>query len=112
MPTATGGGQPLDGYYNLTQISHYGPSSSTDTYKATLWISSGLQKYVVVKNGNETRYNALADYTGSTLTLSGRCNMTDTTLAYTTTSETQIIIYDPNAKLALTYTRPEPAEGP
>lgn len=111
MPTPNGGGAPLDGHYSLTQVQHYGFTSTNDTYQASLFISSGLQQYVISKNGTETRWNALADYTGTSLTLSNRCGGSDTTLAYTTVTETQIVIYDATNKLAFTYTRPDPAEG-
>jgi hypothetical protein len=110
MPTANGGGQPLDGHYLLTEVDHYSLTSSNDTYQGLLFISSGLQQYVLSKNGTEIgRTSFSADYTGTALTLTAKCGGSSSTLAYTTSTETQIVIYDAANKLAFTYTRPDPA---
>jgi hypothetical protein len=116
MPAPAGGEQPLDGSYLLTAAVHYGTGGSGTTYKNTVYLSSGTHQYVTSKNnGTEVRttMRVVYDSTTGTLTLNGRCGSTATqTLAYTTVSPTQIIIYDAANNDAFTYTRPEPADVP
>lgn len=114
IPVGLGGGQPLDGAYPLTAVTHYGNAGTADTYKATAYLSAGNHQYVMVKNGgSELRTTMGAEYVDTTLTLTGRCGSSATqTLTYTTINETQIIVYDSTARIAYTYTRPEPAQSP
>lgn len=112
MPTGTGGGQPLDGYYQLTAVQHFG-NGANDTYIGEVFLSSGIFQFAITKNGTQTRTTYAADYVDPSLTLTARCGASDVkNLTYTAPTETQIILYDSTAKIAYTYTRPDPASTP